>query len=446
MSNPAYFYYGYNPVNFGGFNGSTSGGGSSTSTWSRPVDWLAMPDTSSMTGSQGAFVGLLAVYTGSSNFVALLAQAQSGSTQTSYSVNWGDGSPTQSYLSNTQCNYSYSYDSLPASSYSSGSGGSNAPGGSGGYGYRQVLITVAPTGSAGTSSVLTNINLQKLNPTILNLAKPATEWLDIAVGGNNINTLTIGGTTPYLLNLQRANVVNFSSSLKNFSSMFNDCYALQSVPLFNTQNGTGFSSMFQNCYALQSVPLFNTQNGTNFSSMFYGCYSLQSVPLLNTINGTNFPSMFYNCYSLQSVPLFNTINGTNFSQMFYGCYSLQSVPLLNTINGTNFPSMFYNCYSLQSVPPLNVCGNSSSTGSGLFTTIFGGVDNALKLGALSGSRSTINYTSCSLSYQEIQRIYSYLGNTGSVACSITTSFNWGSSSLTTSDFNVITAKGWTYLP
>ena len=45
----------------------------------------------------------------------------------------------------------------------------------------------------------------------------------------------------------------------------------------------------------------NTANGTNFSSMFLNCYSLQSVPALNTANGTNFSSMFQNCYSLQSI-------------------------------------------------------------------------------------------------------------------------------------------------
>ena len=236
-----YAYLGNTPITFGSY-GSTSSVASTSTTWTRPSDWLAMPDTSSMTGSAGAFVGLFAVYTGSSNFVALSAAP-------SYSVNWGDGVNTASlYASGVQANYSYSFDSLPSSSYSSGSG---ATGGVGGY--RQVLITVTPSGSGQ----LTNVNLQKKNNSttqILSMTSNTNygvDWLDIAVGGSNISSLSIGGaSSPYLRSLQRGNIVNISSSLTNFSSMFQNCYSLSSVPLFNTQNGSNFSSMFNSCNSL----------------------------------------------------------------------------------------------------------------------------------------------------------------------------------------------------
>ena len=461
-----YLYLGNNPVLIGR---------ATSSQWQRVQDWLPMPDTSSMTGSQGAFVGLFAIYTGSSNFVALSAAP-------SYSVNWGDGSTSSYYASGVQAQYQYTYDNLSDSTYSSGS---NGKGGVGATGYRQALITVLPSGSSN----LTSINLQKKHTQAGLPSTVSINWLDVSVGGGNINTLSIGGNSDYLQSIERCNIVNFSSSLTslqtlftncyslqsvplfnttnitNFSNMFANCYSLQSVPLFNTMNGTNFGNMFTNCTSLQSVPLFNTQSGSNFTIMFQSCYSLQSVPLFNTMNGTNFTSMFQSCASLQSVPLFNTMNGTNFSNMFanctslqsvplfntrsgsnftimfQSCTSLQSVPLFNTMNGTNFINMFANCTSLQSVPLFNTT-NTAASASGVFATVFSGCPN-LKIAAFSGSRSTISYSGCSLDHDSLVNIFNNLAITGSTPCTITTSLNWGSASLSPSDIQIATNKGWT---
>ena len=157
---------------------------------------------------------------------------------------------------------------------------------------------------------------------------------------------------------------------------------------------------------------------------------------------SNFSYMFSSCYSLQSVPLFDTQNGTIFTSMFQNCYSLHSVPLFNTQNGTNFSGMFNKCRSLASIPPFNVT-NTAATASGTFTTMFNQQCYNLQIGTLSGSRSTIDYTGCILSYPEIINIFNNLGITGSVPCSITCSGNWGSSSLSPSDISIATNKGWT---
>ena len=42
----------------------------------------------------------------------------------------------------------------------------------------------------------------------------------------------------------------------------------------------------------------DTANGTNFSSMFNYCNALTSIPQLDTSNGTSFTSMFQNCSTL----------------------------------------------------------------------------------------------------------------------------------------------------
>ena len=64
------------------------------------------------------------------------------------------------------------------------------------------------------------------------------------------------------------------------NSMFNNCYTLTFVPLFNTAAVTNMSNMFQNCYALTSVPALVTTavtSSANFNAMFTGCTSLARI-------------------------------------------------------------------------------------------------------------------------------------------------------------------------
>jgi surface protein len=91
------------------------------------------------------------------------------------------------------------------------------------------------------------------------------------------------------------------------------------------------NAMFQTCYSLQSVPLFNTASVTNMGSMFYNCNSLQSVPLFNTASVTNMGSMFFNCHSIKEIPAFDcaAVTTGNFSNTFYACLSLASIKILN---------------------------------------------------------------------------------------------------------------------
>ena len=157
------------------------------------------------------------------------------------------------------------------------------------------------------------------------------------------------------------NGADLKSSVTTMSSMFSDCYSLQTIPLLNTSSVTNMSYMFQNCYSLQTIPLLNTSNVTTMSYMVQNCYSLQTIPLLNTSSVTNISSMFNSCSSLQTIPLLNTSNVTAMSGMFSGCYSLQTIPLLETSGVTNMSSMFQNCYSLQTIPLLETSGVTNMT-------------------------------------------------------------------------------------
>ena len=404
-----------------------------SSIWKRNPTWATLP---SVSGSQ-KFAGLYAVFP-ESPFVAFTVSA-------AYTVDWGDGT-TENFTSGATAYHQYSFsdadlantdgpvtfqdsgDTVTRTNHGYADGDvvsfatitsttgistnapyyvisattntfqlSTSPGGAAitlttdGSGtllaYKQAVIVITPQAANNLTSI--NLNV-KHNQSGLN--QYASGWLDIAVEGANITTLTV--STSGTRNVEHRLLEKFSltgnngitslagafyncrqfsslsalsaASCMNFSSMFSGCVSLGSVPLFNTASGTNFSNMFINCYSLDSIPLLNTALGTNFSSMFSGCYSLDSIPLLNTALGTDFSSMFSGCVSLDSIPLLNTALGTNFSSMFNGCVSLVSAPLFNTSAGTNFSSMFSNCYSLDSVPLFNTSAGTD------FSSMFSG--------------------------------------------------------------------------
>ncbi len=86
--------------------------------------------------------------------------------------------------------------------------------------------------------------------------------------------------------------------------------------------------------------------GTNFTSMFNSCYSLQTIPLLNTAAGTIFSSMFSSCSSLQTVPFFDLSSATSFGAMFSGCSSLSEIPPFSTTRIDGASVVFNGCAAL----------------------------------------------------------------------------------------------------
>ena len=83
------------------------GGGSGTTGWQRPSDWLALP---TVTAPEQKFVGLLAVYNSTANFVALRVRG-------AYTVDWGDGSAPENVADNTTAQHQYSYAALGAGTH-----------------------------------------------------------------------------------------------------------------------------------------------------------------------------------------------------------------------------------------------------------------------------------------------------------------------------------------
>ncbi len=296
---------------------------------------------------------------------------------------------------------------------------------------RSVNVTFQDAGDTATATGHGFINGDPVIFSSISSTTGVTEGIQYYVVGATVDTFQVSGSYGGAALALTTNGVGVASAGTSFFQMFNGCYSLQSVPLFNTAAGTNFTSMFNSCYSLQSVPLFNTAAGTSFTSMFQNCYSLQSVPLFNTAVGTNFSSMLIGCYSLQSVPLFNTAAGTNFTSMFNGCYSLQSVPLLNTAVGTNFNNMFNGCYSLQSVPRFNTAAGTN------FVSMFLNCYSLANIDAI-GFNVSFSVSNCKLSAAALNKIYTNLATvTGQT---ITVTGNYGT---TSDDPTIATAKGWT---
>ena len=453
-------------------NGSR--GGETPTPWVRPADWL--PITAPVRADK-RMVGLHAVSESGTNFVRIRARG-------AWRVDWGDGAGWTNVADNDVVEKNLVWGDYSSSTLTSD-------------GFRQAVITV----EAQSGQNLTMLYLNE-RPVGVTSTSYGSGWLDVAIGSSSPLELRPTGFSTGVFHplLERflcdatltSNATGFTSSfalreveldlssVTNTSSMFQSCYALQSVPLFDLASVTdttnmfygcsslqsvplfdlasvtNTSAMFQNCSSLQSVPLFDLASVTNTTNMFYRCSSLQSVPLFdlssvtnttNMFNGcsslqsvplfdlssvTNTSGMFQNCSSLQSVPLLNTAAGTIFTNMFQGCSSLQSVPLLNTAAGTNFTNMFQYCSSLQSVPLLNTAAGTN------FTNMFQGC-SSLQWSDVTGLKYAVSYGGLNLSAAALDNIYTNLG-TAAGSQTITVTGNWGTAG---DDPTIATAKGWT---
>ena len=342
------------------------------------------------------------------------------------------------------------------------------------------IATVAITPQAGQN--LTTVNLFVKNTTT-GLQAYSTGWLELAIAGSNITTLTISSSSATIRRsyLESVNIVelgavttfanllrdcpklqnvsiNAPATVTNMSSMFSSCFSLTTVPLFDTAAVTSMSSMFSSCSSLAAVPLFNTAAVTNMSNMFNSCFSLTTVPLFNTAAVTNMSSMLTGCRSLVTVPLFNTAAVTTMSSMFNSCSSLATVPLFNTATVTTMSNMFNNCFSLAAVPLFNTAAvtnmfnmfNSCSslatvpalvttavTSSSVFSGMFINCNSLARIQA-EDFRFTFSVASCKLSAAALDEIYTNLPVV--VAQTITVTGNYGT---TGDDPTIATAKGWT---
>lgn len=106
----------------------------------------------------------------------------------------------------------------------------------------------------------------------------------------------------YKVHIEDLNYINNSNVINSCANMFNECWQLIEVPLFDTSYIKWMDRMFYRCSNLEKIPEFDTHNVTNMYEMFFHCTKLKDVPLLNTnsIENKYIENMFKECDNLSN--------------------------------------------------------------------------------------------------------------------------------------------------
>lgn len=232
------------------------------------------------------------------------------------------------------------------------------------------------------------------------------------------------------------------TAITEMSNMFYYCTSLISIPELDTSHALSMGSMFSNCYALRTIAKMDTSKVTVMGSMFNVCASLESLPDLDTNKVINMQRMFVNCYSLRFMPQWDTSSVINMNTMFSYCYSLMTIPELDTSKVTNMDTIFNNCIALTYVPNLDISAVTS------MVTPF---NNAPSLGAVKFKSKSeniagadISVMSCSLGYEALIELFDSLPVI-TTNHSLNITGNPGTNELKPEDKQNVENKGWTLI-
>ena len=127
-------------------------------------------------------------------------------------------------------------------------------------------------------------------------------------------------------------------------SAFSYCYSLASITIPNGVTSIG-DSAFYNCYSLASItiPTGVTSIGNH---AFQNCDSLASITIPNGVTSIG-NYAFQNCYSLASITIPNGVTSIG-DDVFTDCYSLASITIPNGVTSIGNYA-FQGCYSLASI-------------------------------------------------------------------------------------------------
>lgn len=189
------------------------------------------------------------------------------------------------------------------------------------------------------------------NGATLEIHTPAAEFIANPQNGNMMFRALTGITT-----IDFGNCLN-TAQLTDLNYWFKDSEQLQSLDLrsLNTSNVKNMSSMFYSCNALESITFggnFDTSKVTTMEHMFSFCEKLETLDLssFNTENVINMNNMFGSCDALKQVDLssFNTEQVIKMRYMFYCCYELTKLDLsnFNTEKVDEMREMFLGCHNL----------------------------------------------------------------------------------------------------
>lgn len=171
------------------------------------------------------------------------------------------------------------------------------------------------------------------------------------------------------------------------SEAFYNCHSLRMARFSGTNKINNLNSAFRACLSMRDGPVFsNSQHVTNWNYMFQDCYALDSVPNYDMSGATSVTGMFTGCFAIQDLPTFSMPSVTGFANTFDYCYALQRIPSFTTgaITGCSY---WRDTASLMSVGALDLSG---ATAAGSMVQMHGGTNQSLRKWRTTGCRVSID--------------------------------------------------------
>ena len=223
------------------------------------------------------------------------------------------------------------------------------------------IATIVAEADAG--STVTRIELNK-NTGAFNYTS-VTNWLDLVVAAPNCTSYNHGNNVNIPRFMEIFKITSLAGTVTDLS-ILNDTPNVREceIPLF-TYTGTSLQYRHRNCYNLRVAPYYDTSSVTDFRTWFSGCNSLERISLYDTSSATLTDSMFQGCSSLKTIPQMDFQNVTSMGNMFNACFALESLPEFNMSSCASALNLFNNCANLREVPALDV--SSVTNAQAMFT-------------------------------------------------------------------------------
>lgn len=196
--------------------------------------------------------------------------------------------------------------------------------------------TLSGTGNKSTSHTYASIGDYCITLTVAS---------DCTLGlGNNSSSYCVMGSTSnngrvYCNMLQKVEIGARVTSIGNYALQY--CHSLSLIVIPNSVTSIG-NYVFQQCYFLSSVIIPNSVTSLG-SYVFNSCSVLTSIVIPNSITSIG-STMFSGCYVLSSAVIPSSARSIGASA-FSNCYTMISAVIPNTVTQID-ANAFNNCYSM----------------------------------------------------------------------------------------------------